>query len=290
MLRLFLRIASTRSFSETARLEYVSQPALSRTIRLLEEQLGVKVFDRDTRNVSLTPAGAQLVPTAERLIADYDLAFRDLAASFSGLSGRVAIGALPSVAAVLLPPALARFRAERPNVEIKVYDNLSEPLLQMLDQRRIDLAISIEPASSDEVAFEPLIFDECVLICRRGDPLDQPGPLAWTALEGERFVAMAPESSVRRMTDSAFQQAGVRVEPLYECAQLATVGGLVRAGLGVTALPATTLALMAPSDLVSRPLVPSITRAIGVVRLLSRSLPPAGDAFIDCFRRSMATA
>ena len=95
-LRIFLRVAQTCSFSETARLEHVSQPALSRTIRLLEEQLGARLFDRDTRNVTLTAAGAQLQPIAERLISEYDLAFTDLAQALSGERGRVTVGALPS--------------------------------------------------------------------------------------------------------------------------------------------------------------------------------------------------
>src|SRR3984885_13112821 len=97
MLRLFVRVATTLSFSETARMKNVSQPALSRTIQQLEAELGVKLFDRDTRNVTLTPAGAQLLPIAERLLHDFDLAFSDLALAFSGQRGRVTVGAMPSI-------------------------------------------------------------------------------------------------------------------------------------------------------------------------------------------------
>jgi len=282
MLRLFLRVASTRSFTETARMEHVSQPALSRTIRLLEDQLGVRLFDRDTRNVELTSAGLQLEAVANSLISDYDLAFGDLSQAFAGQRGRVAIGALPSVAATMLPPVLAQFQAERPQVQVQLHDGLLQPLLRMLEDHRIDFAVTIEPEKSDRLTFEPLFTDQCVFVCRRGDPLDGTKPLPWRAFQDRPFVAMSPESSVRRMTDAAFLSAGVNLRQLYECAHLASVGGLVQAGLGVTVLPVSTLPLLIGFDLSSRPLTdPIMARSIGVVTLAGRTPSPAATPLIE---------
>jgi len=128
-LRLFLKVAETSSFSETARLEHISRPALSRTIRLLQEHLGAKLFDRDTRHVHLTPSGAHLKPVAERLTA---------------------VRALPSVAAALLPPAIARFRARKPRVEFAVRAGLSGALLERLEERQIDFAVMSRPIGPAE--------------------------------------------------------------------------------------------------------------------------------------------
>jgi LysR family transcriptional regulator, carnitine catabolism transcriptional activator len=284
-LRLFLRVAQTCSFSETARLEHVSQPALSRTIRLLEEQLGARVFDRNTRNVSLTAAGAKLQPIAERLISEYDLAFSDLAQALSGERGRVTIGALPSAAAAFLPAVLARFHSERPQVEVRVEDDLSGPLQDALQDRRIDFAVTIAPEQTGQLDFQPLFSDECVLVMRKGDPLDATTPVSWAALEKSRFIAMAPASSVRRMTDTAFARANVVVRPLYECAHLSTVAGLIRSGLGLSALPASTLPLLGSADIVTRPLVdPSVSRSIGLVTLKSRSPSPQAEALMKIVR------
>jgi LysR family carnitine catabolism transcriptional activator len=87
------------------------------------------------------------------------------------------------------------------------------------------------------------------------------------------------------MTDIAFARANVAVRPLYECAHLSTVGGLIRAGLGVSALPASTLPLMGSPDLVSRPLTqPNVSRSIGLVTLKSRSPSPPAEALIRSFR------
>ncbi len=285
-LRVFLRVAQTCSFSEASRLEHVSQPALSRTIRLLEEQLGARLFDRTTRSVSLTAAGAKLQPVAERLISEYDLAFTDLAQALSGERGRVTVGALPSVAAAFLPAALARFRGERPQVEVRVEDDLSDPLLESLQDRRIDFAVTIAPEHTGQLEFQPLFSDEFLLVMRKGDPLDASTPLSWAALEDSRFIAMAPASSVRRMTDSAFARANVVIKPLYECAHLSTVGGLIRTGLGLSALPASTLPLLGAADIATRPLIePSVNRSIGLVTLKSRSPSPQAEALMKIIRR-----
>ena len=283
-LRLFLRVAATSSFSESARLERVSQPALSRTIRLLEEQLGVRLFDRTTRNVALTAAGGQLQPIAERLIGDYDLAFSDLAQTLSGERGRVPIGALPSVAAAMLPPVLARFRRERPQVDVRVIDDLSAPLVHMLDERRIDFAVTIDPEPAGRWDFLPLMSDDFVLVCRRGHALDSAEPLRWSGLAGADFIAMAPGSSVRHATDKAFGEGGVVVRPLYECGHLATVGGFIRAGLGVSALPRSAVPLLG-EGLATRPLRrPHARRSIGVLTLKSRTTAAPAEALIKLLR------
>src|SRR5882762_8385387 len=90
-LEAFLRIAEMGSFSKAARRLAVSQPALSRTIRLMEEDLGVRVFDRDTRNVVLTPAGMELKPIAERLTAEWRSAFGELSQFVAGRRGRITV-------------------------------------------------------------------------------------------------------------------------------------------------------------------------------------------------------
>ncbi len=291
VLRLFLRVAETRSFSETARIENVSQPALSRTIRLLEDQLKVRLLDRTTRSVALTAAGSRLVTVAERLIADYDLAFTDLARGFRGETGRVTIGALPSLCATLLPPVIAQFRDQNAGVEVRLQDRASAPLLDLLRDRRIDFALTIEPEASEGLLFEPLLEDSCLLVCRPGDPFDRPGPLRWSALADAPFIAMASETSVRQMTDIAFARAGVNMAPNYECAQLATMGGLIAAGLGVSALPATVVPLLGVPGLAVRPLHrPDISRSLGLVRLPGRSLDAAANALISGLRAACATS
>lgn len=290
MLRLFLRVAATTSFSEASRLENVSQPALSRTIRLLEDQLGVRLFDRDTRNVRLTASGEELLPIAERLIVDYDIAFGELAQTFQGQRGRVVLGALPSAAAVILPQIVAQFHQKRPHVEVIVRDDLSDLLLQQLEDRRIDFAVTIEPEACDRLHFEHLLSDDFVVVFRPGDAFDQEGSLRWEELEGRPLISMAPQSSVRRMADAVLAKVGISAKPLYECAHLATVGGLIMAGLGVSVLPRLALPMVGASPIKARPLVsPHVSRSIGIVSLSRRSVTPTAQTLMDMLRSAART-
>lgn len=281
-LRLFMQVAHTSSFSETARLANLSQPALSRTIKLLEEELGVRLFDRNSRNVALTAAGSALLPTVERLAGDFDLAFQELEQAFAGQRGRVIIGALPSAAAHALPTIIADFRKTHPNVEIVLRDNLSGALYQQMLDRLIDFAITTPPAAGGGFRFEPMMDDECVLVGRHEDLAAIDAPAPWSIFAERPFIAMEPRSSVRLLTDMAFAKTDLTVRALYDCAQLATVGGLISAGLGITLLPRSTLPMLAVGGDVAwrRMAPPRISRAIGIARLENRSLSPAAAAFL----------
>jgi LysR family transcriptional regulator, carnitine catabolism transcriptional activator len=282
-LRLFLQVANSLSFSETARNANLSQPALSRTIQLLEQDLGVRLFDRNSRNVALTPAGAALLPTVERLTIDFDQAFRELNQTFLGLKGRVCVGALPSMSANLLPRVIARFREMRPQVEIVVRENLSDGLLKSLQERMIDFAITTPPIGVEGIEFTPLIDDECVLVCRAEELSDFPDPAPWSIFGDRPSISMDKGSSVRVMADAAFARAGVEVLRQYECTLLATAGGFITAGIGIALLPRSTLPLLAVGgEIAWRAMEPPIAaRQIGICRLTGRTLSPAAMTFIE---------
>ncbi len=277
----FVRLASTGSFSEAARLQGVSQPALSRAVQQMEAAVGHRLFDRTTRSVVLTPTGRELLPIAERLVAEFDGSFGELARFVDGRRGRIAVAALPSIAAVLLPPAIARFREGRPEVEVAVLDGLAGSVLDAVAEGRADLGLTIRPSPRATLAYRPLLSDEFGLVYRPDDELAGDTPLPWSVFEGRPFVAMAPESSVRQMADAAFLQAGLAIPPLYGCAFLGTTGHLVAAGLGVTALPRLTLPLLGRLGLVWRRLErPVMRRQMGAVTRAGRTLAPAAEAFL----------
>ena len=264
----------------------MSQPALSRAVQQMEAAIGRRLFDRTTRSVVLTPTGRELLPIAERLVAEFDGSFGELARFVDGRRGRIVVAALPSIAAVLLPPAIARHREGHPEVDVAILDGLSGIVLDAVAEGRADMGPTIRPSPRATLAYRPLLSDEFGLVCRPDDELAGEGPLPWTAFEGRPFVAMAPESSVRQMTDAAFLQAGLAIPPLYGCAFLGTTGHLVAVGLGVTALPRLTLPLLGRLGLVWRRLErPVMRRQMGVVTRAGRTLAPAAETFLVVLRR-----
>ncbi|WP_343615934.1 LysR substrate-binding domain-containing protein [Novosphingobium sp.] len=276
VLRQFRILAQTVNFSRAAEMSCVSQPALSRTIRLLEEDLGGRLFDRNRRHVSLTPAGEDLLRLTERLIADFDEAFDQLGQTLSGQRGRVVLGVLPSYAVGDLPQVLSRFRDQWPGVDVTVREGLAGTIYQHLRERLIDLAVMTPPEETEEdFTFLPLFSDPCALVCRAGEASPTPD---WNSFTQSPFIAMAPSSSVRQITDAAFARAGLTPRPLYECAQPATLGAFIAAGLGISALPLSCRPMVGAHDLEWHRLDdPQSERLIGIAHLSGRSLSPAAQ-------------
>lgn len=278
----FLKVSETSSFSEAAVALAISQPALSRTIRVLENALGSRLFDRDTRNVTLTPAGLELRPIAKRILGEFDSSFAELARFVSGKSGRISVAALPSMAAVLLPHAVSSFYKEFPEVDFQIIDALSGSVQDIILDGGAELGLTVRPKADGQLVYHQLMSDTLGLVCKKDDPLAGVPEVNWDLFTTRPFIAMAPGSSVRAATDAAFLQRGLAVAPLFECGFLATARALVNAELGITALPSLSVPLIAEAGLIWRPLkAPLIRRSLGIIHRHGITLTPASVHFID---------
>ena len=245
-------------------------------IQRMEEMIGQQLINRSTRQLRLTSTGAELHSVAERLMAEFDTAFGELSLFVEGRRGSVIVAALPSIAAVLLPGAIARLRLTAPNVDVSIRDSLSESVVDAVSSGCAELGITVRTAPERHLSYRQLVSDRLGLVCRADDELAQAETLPWSVFETRPFVGMSAASSVRALTDAAFLQAKLSVRHLYECAFLGTTGNLVAAGLGITALPRLTLHLIGTSGLVWRPLTrPKIDRSLGVLTRAGGTLSPA---------------
>lgn len=294
-LRAFVALADAGSFRQAGEALALSGPALSRQIARLEGRLHTRLFDRDTRNVELTPAGGELLVLARRVLNEAEKAVGEFEAFLAARRGHVAVAGLPSLTAGLLPPIIARFAADRPDMDVRVLDALSEGVAAAVLDGRADLGLTAGGADgSGRLAFRHLIADRFYAVAAPGGPLDAGGTVSWEDLLALPFIAMAPGTSVRDLTEAAVMQIGGVLQPRFEVSHLATAGALVAEGLGVTALPGLTLPVIGASAFVVRPLeAPRIIRRIGLVHRTGRSLSPAAQALMDliierCRRREDA--
>ncbi len=148
-LRAFLAVAQTLSFTQACERLHLSQPALSLTIKGLEDTLGGRLLNRSTRSVRLTPEGESLLPLAKRLLADWDNTEEILRQRFTLRLGSVAVAAMPSFAGNQLPALLASFRRRHPGINVTVHDVINEDVIDMVRQGRVELGIAFEPEASD---------------------------------------------------------------------------------------------------------------------------------------------
>jgi DNA-binding transcriptional LysR family regulator len=192
------------------------------------------------------------------------------------------VATLPSVAAVLLPQVISGFRERRPQVAVRHLDGLERLVLDRVLSGAADFAITTVGDPPEQLEHLPLVRDRFVAVLPEGHPLADRQEIAWEDLARQPFLAVGRDSSVRRLTDAAFAQIDARAQPAAEAGSVATVGGLVTAGLGVSAMPALVLPLMGAGPVVCRPLVdPVVDRRLDIALRVRRTLPTVTQRFLQ---------
>lgn len=279
-LRAFLALAEQRSFTRAAAACHLSQPAFSALIRTLETELNTRLFDRDTRSVQLSVEGRLFETSARQLLGDFSVAVNDLSDHVERRKGRVHVAALPSLAAGWLPTIFAEFKKAWPGIDLNLSDILSDPCIDLVRSGKADFALASTGASHAGLSAELLCTDKFYLVCRKDHPLATEKVLTLKKLVPYPFVHMSRNSSVRQALDAALHP--LQTNTLLEVEQLATVTGMVEAGLGISVVPAFTLFHFERESLVTRPLaIANLTRKIYMVRRQEGSLSVAAQALHD---------
>ena len=278
-LRAFVAVAQALSFAQAGERLHLSQPALSLTIKSLEDDLGGPLLMRTTRSVALTPEGETLLPLARQLLADWDNTEELLRQHFTLQLGRVSIAAMPSFAGNLLPEALKRFRDRYPKVNVAVHDVINEQVLEMVRHRRVELGIGFEPESIQSLVFVPFYTDRFVAVVPADSPLGQREVVSWEELLAHDFITLQRPSAVRLLLENDLRERHGKLAVAFESHQLSTVGRMVANGLGVSAVPSLCIGQMRELGACCVALEgPRIERRIGLMRLADHKLSAAAQA------------
>lgn len=282
-LRAFLALAELRNFTRAAQATHLSQPAFSALIRSLEDAVGTRLFDRNTRSVQLTPEGRLFEPSARQLLADTTRALADLADHVERRKGRVHVAALPSLAAGWLPALFAEYRAAWPGVTIALSDLLSDACIDLVRGGQADFALAaagLRGSDSAELHTRVLGSERFHLVCRADHPLATAPRLTLRQLAPWPFIHMTRNSSVRQALEAALHP--LQMSTVLEVEQLATVMGMVEAGLGISVVPTLTLYQFRRDTIVTRVLpLPALRRRMLLVRRREGSLSAAAQALHD---------
>ncbi|MDP2073912.1 LysR family transcriptional regulator [Hydrogenophaga sp.] len=276
----FLALAQTQHFTRAAEQCHLSQSAFSQKIGRIEASAGVLLFERSTRHVTLTPEGEVFAEEVRRIQADMRQAFSGLQDLAHRRVGRVAVAALPSVAAEWMPQVIARYAKTNPQIKIELFDTLAGPALSMLREGRADMAIT---SGEDLREFECVVLrlEKFFFICRDDHPLA--GKTSVTLLQaiGADMIHLARSSSVRQHLQS--QPAMLSAPPhSLEVEHLATLAALVAQGLGVSVVPELTLFHFRRERLKAIPIRDrQLRRPIVLARHKARALSIAAKAMFD---------
>ena len=288
-LDVFLVLVETLSFRRTALQIHMSQPAVSGTVGRLEAMLSARLFDRTTRAVQITEAGRVFAEQARFVRHQMEEAVHRVRAVADVKVGRVALAALPSLAATVVPLAFARFAADHPGVEMELVDSLANPAFEMVRAGRVDFALSAANPAYADLDYLPLASDAFVLLLPSAHPLAGSGStLDWVDIAGLPHISMPAGTSVRQYADAALLTHKLRFAPRYEVEHLATIAAMVAAGVGVSALPELAARVAQRPGVVQRRLsAPVLRRPIGLVSLRNRSLSPAAQRMSELLRVEM---
>jgi len=282
-LRYFLAVARTRNFSRAAEQCRVAQPSLSQQIMKLEGELEERLFERTKREVSLTSAGELFRQHAERVLDEVEQA-RDKMREVRGLvRGRVALGALPTIAPYFLPARLRAFAAKFPGIEIVVHEDTTEQLARAVLAKEIDVALLSLPVERTGLVAENFFDEDLVVALPAGHALAKKRVLTLDDLEHESFILMKEGHCLAGQALQFCRLNGFAPRVSFRSAQIETVMAFVAAGWGVSIVPAMAQRRM-PVDGVRYRRIAGMTRSVGVLYRSVRPLSGAARALVDFLR------
>ncbi|MEX2469695.1 MAG: LysR substrate-binding domain-containing protein [Pseudohongiellaceae bacterium] len=237
-LKYLCAVAEYKHFSKAAESCHVTQSTLSAAIQELESQLGVVIFERNKKNVLITPLGERLLQQARRILGEVE-DFVSLAKMHEeALAGEIRMGVIPTIAPFLLPHLLRELRQKYTKLKLFLKEDLSAQLVQLLQQGELDLILLAFPYPLPEMETVNLFRDEFLLCLPPGHQLEKARQVRQQQLRGERLLLLEEGHCLRDHALEACKLESTDTDLVYQGTSIHTLVQMVANGLGVTLLPA----------------------------------------------------
>jgi len=236
-LRAFLAVAQESSMTRAATRLHLTPSALSMLVRGMEDDLGMRLFERTTRRVVLTDAGKQFLPTVELVFQQLDSGIASLQQSQRMKAAQLRVAASPLLASALFPKVIASFRSQHPQVTVVLMDAPVDSLSDLVRRGDVDMAVCTANSDVTDLSAHLLYVDKLMLACHIDHPLAQEREVSWQSLVDEPLILMRHGSGLRSLVDKTIFKWSKHLQPAYEVSQVATALGLVSEGEGVSILP-----------------------------------------------------
>lgn len=249
----------------------LSQSALSRRIEKLESALGIRLFDRTTRRVTLTLYGQTFAARSDQLLFNVESLLGDITKVSQERVGLVTVATVPSAAYYFMPDVIRRFQARYPQVRVRIIDSSAGNVIEAVASGEADFGLCFARSLQPNIDFLPLVGDVYVAACRRDGPIASRKSLTWREFYQHDYVGLDKSSGNRNLLDQMLEHIIPERPSICETRHVTTMLGMVEAGVGIAAVPAMSMPSSEYSLLTSVPLTdPVVRRTVGLIRRSGR--------------------
>ena len=236
-LKAFLMLTRTLNYAQAANELCITQSALSLSIKSLEEELGGKLFQRNTRKVSLTSEGNSLIPFAIKLLSNLEDMEKDVKQRFQLNRGTLNIASMPFATHSILPQVLHHFSHKFPNISFSIHDIPNENIIEKVQDGIFQLGICFQPTQYKNLNFDLLFEEDFVAIVPKDHELAHRTSITMSELCTYPFVTLQQPSIVRSIVEESCRQNNLILNLKVECHQISSLSQFIAQGMGVTVIP-----------------------------------------------------
>lgn len=279
-LQYFKAVAELQHMTKAAQVLSLSQPALSRSIAKLEEELGVPLFERKGKTLRLNRYGKLFLKSVDRATQAIEEGKQLILDQANPDYGTVTLAFLHSLGNHMVPELLRNFRARYPHIQFKLYQNATSKLLEQLEEGEIDLCLSSPVLTAENVVWSSLFKEDLYIVVPKNHRLAQRSEVHLKEIALDPLITFKKDYGLRILVDSLFKEVNVNPQITFEGEEIMTVAGLVEACLGVAVIPK--IDGLNTANLCFLPITaPQSQRVIGMAHLKNHYLSPAARRFRD---------
>ena len=265
-IKAFIEVANHMSFTKAAEHSYLSQPSLSKAVKKLEEELNVLLFNRSTRQLSLTDAGEIVYKQGKQALSSLNELPSLLDELIGAASGDIKIGMPPLIGTLFFPKIARKFHEQYPNVNIELSELGAKVIEDLVEDGQIDAGIIVLPTDDTIFNIHPFIEDEFVLFVHRDHSLADRGAVAISELKDEKLILFSKSFTLHNYIINACKEAGFNPIISYESSQWDLIIELVASKLGITLLPKSIIEKQSNANIKMIPLqTPPLLWKLGII-------------------------
>jgi DNA-binding transcriptional LysR family regulator len=281
--KIFADLVETKSFSKSAKLNSITQSAVSQQARAMERHFKALLVDRSQKQFQLTREGQRVYESAKEVLHAYEMLLSELQEMKKVVSGTIRISTIYSIGLHELPPYIKRFLHDFPSVNVRIEYRRSNLVYEDILHNSVDFGLVAFPAKVRQIEMVPFRDDHLIVICHPQHALAKRGEVAVADLAGQKFIGFDPDIPTRKAVDQIFRENQLQIEPVMEFDNIETVKRAVEIDHGIAIVPQATVVQEANQGTLAvlRFKGREFTRPLAILHRKGRVLTPAMKKFIE---------